>query len=331
MPISATFNPNAPTAKTGQGSGIGNREDLSQSLTLLSPEETPLLTLCAKSTTTATYPEWVVDKLDAPSTNGVSEDADVTLFDDQFADRARIGNYVQKFRRTFRVSDIQNAVSSAGPADLVAAEAMALRNIKRDIEATIASDNEMQAQTSGSTPYKMRGLGKWIQSSAQSTNPVPSDYLTPAGSIISAAPTEITLNDIIASIFTVNGESNALTLVAGTELRKDVAEFTRTDNNTSENVYTVNQDATSRTVTLSVQLFESDFGFVRLVNGNPSCMPENGRGYILNPKYLEFKTLIPLGTTRLEDQGSGERGYVDMTGTLLCKHPGAHGKISYSV
>jgi hypothetical protein len=329
MPISTSYNPNAPSAKTGQGSAIGNREDLSQELTLLAPEETPLLSLCAKSKATASYSEWVVDKLDSPSTDGVSEDADVTSFEDQFASRARLGNYIQKFRRTFRVSDIQNAVSSAGPADLVAAEAMALRNIKRDIEATIASSNEMQAQAGGGVKYKMRGLGKWIQDTAQATNPVPADYRTPADSILAAAPTEITLNDVIASIFTVNGEANALTCVAGTQLRKDVAEFTRTDNNASEGVYTVNQDATSRTVTLSVQLFESDFGFVRLVNGNPACMPTANTGYVINPKYLEFRTLIPLGTTRLEDQGSGERGYVDMTGTLACKHPGAHGKISY--
>jgi hypothetical protein len=188
----------------------------------------------------------------------------------------------------------------------------------------------MQAQAGGGVSYKMRGLGKWIQDTAQATNPVPADYRTPTASIETSTPTEIGLNDVIASIFTVNGEANALTLVAGTELRSAVAEFTRTEGTTTAIPYTVNEDATSKKITLSVQLFDSDFGFVSLVNGNPACMPTSKTGYLINPKYLEFRTLIPLGTTRLEDQGSGERGYVDMTGTLACKHPGAHGKIVYT-
>jgi hypothetical protein len=59
-------------------------------------------------------------------------------------------------------------------------------------------------------------------------------------------------------------------------------------------------------------------------------MPSSNRGYVVNPKYLGFDTMIPMGSTRLENQGAGERGYVDMVGTLVCKHPGAHGKISFS-
>ena len=72
---------------------------------------------------------------------------------------------------------------------------------------------------------------------------------------------------------------------------------------------------------------------VKIVNGNPACMPTQGGsgyvGYVLNPKYLGFASLIPMGSTRLENQGGGERGYVDVTGTLVCRHPGAHGKIVF--
>jgi hypothetical protein len=50
------------------------------------------------------------------------------------------------------------------------AEAKSMREIKRDIEATIASDNEMTVENGAGTPYGMRGLGKWIQSTAQATN-----------------------------------------------------------------------------------------------------------------------------------------------------------------
>lgn len=331
MPLSSTFSPSAPSATSGQGSAVVNRESLDDQLTLLEPQTTPVQAMLPKGTATSTFEEWGLDTLSAPNTDGVSEDADVSSYDDKFASVARIGNYVQKFRRTYKVTEEQNAVTSAGPVNLVKAEGKALMEVKRDIEAAILSTNDMQAQTGAGVPYKMRGLGSWISSSAQSTNPVPSDYRTPSGSILGAAPTEITLNDVIASIFTETGETQGLTMVAGTTVRKRVAEFTRTDNNASEGVYNVNQDAKSRTVTLSVQLFETDFGFIRLVNGNPACMPSAATAYILNPKFLELRTLKGLGlrSQRQENQGSGERGYVAANLTLVCKHPQAHGKISY--
>lgn len=327
MPISNTYNPNAPSARTGQGSAIANREDISDVLQMLAPETTPLLSLCAKGKTTSTFHEWPVDKLDSPNSTGISEGDDVSAFDDKFASRARLGNYVQKFRRSWLVSDLQNAVTSAGGANAAAAEVKAMRELKRDIEYTICSDNDRSVENGAGTPYGTRGLGDWLDSAGPSD--VASDYRTPSGSILSAAPTEITFNDVIASIFSKNGEMNSLTLIAGTTLRKRIAEFTRTDNNASETVYNVMQDAVSKTVTLSVQVFDSDFGLVKIVNGNPDCMPSATRGYVINPKYLAFNTLIPMGSQRLENQGGGERGYVSGVGAFVCLHPQAHGKIAY--
>ena len=332
MPLASTFNPSAPSGTTTQGSAVLNRESLDQQLTVLEPAKTPVQAMIAKGTAKSTFEEWGLDTYSDPNTDGVSEDSDVSSYDDPYASAARIGNYVQKFRRTYKVTEEQNAVDSAGPLNLVKAEAKKMLEVKRDIEAAILSDNEMQAQTGAGVPYKMRGLGKWILNSAQAVNPVPSDFRTPSGSILSAAPTEITLNDVLASIFTETGEAEGLTCVAGTTVRQRIAEFTRTDNNASETVYNVTEAATSRTVTLSVQLFQSDFGFIRLINGNPKCMPTAKTAYILNPAYLELRTLKGLGlrSVRQENQGSGDRGYVAANCTLVCKHPQAHGKIVYT-
>ena len=331
MAISSTYQPSAPAAKTGTGSAVGNREDLSNELTILAPEETPILSLCSKGRASSTYHEWVVDNLDAPSTAGVAEGSDVTSFTDAFSGRARLGNYIQTFRRDFLVSNLQEAVTSVGPANVAQAEAKTMRELKRDVEARIASASDMTVEDGAGTPYTFRGLGEWIKASAQSTNPVPAAFRTPTDSIIATTITETNFNSMLGSIFSVNGEMNSLTLVANVALRKLISNFSRQDGNTSETVYQVNQDATSKTITLSVSLYDSDFGLVKIINGNPACMPTGTTnvGYVLNPKYLSFASLIPMGSTRLENQGGGERGYVDMTGTLVCKHPGAHGKIAY--
>jgi hypothetical protein len=332
MPISTTYQPNAPAAKSGQGSAISNREDLSNELSILAPEETPILSLCGKGKASATYTEWTVDSLAAPATTGISEGSDVTSFSDKFADRARLGNYIQLMRRDYIVSNLQQAVTSVGPANVAQAEAKSMREIKRDIEATIASDNEMTVENGAGTPYGMRGLGKWIQSTAQATNPVPTAYRTPSGSIIASTLSESSFNTMIGSIFAKNGEMNSLTLVANVALRQLISNFTRATPASAGVTYHVNQDATSKQITLSVNLYDSDFGLVKIVNGNPSCMPTGSTnvGYVLNPKYLGFNTLIPMGATRLENQGGGERGFIDVAGTLCVKHPQAHGKIAYS-
>ena len=331
MPISNTYQPSAPTAKTGQGSAVSNREDLSNELSILAPEETPILSLCGKGKASATYSEWTVDSLAAPATTGISEGSDVTSFSDKFADRARLGNYIQLMRRDYIVSNLQQAVTSVGPANVAQAEAKSMREIKRDIEATIASDNEMTVENGAGTPYGMRGLGKWIQSTAQATNPVPAAYRTPSGSIIASTLSESSFNTMIGSIFAKNGEMNSLTLVANVALRQLISNFTRATPASAGVTYHVNQDATSKQITLSVNLYDSDFGLVKIVNGNPSCMPTGSTnvGYVLNPKYLAFNTLIPMGATRLENQGGGERGFIDVAGTLCVKHPQAHGKIAY--
>ena len=332
MSISATYQPNAPAAKSGQGSAISNREDLSNELSILAPEDTPILSLCGKGKASATYTEWTVDSLSAPVTTGISEGSDVTSFSDKFADRARLGNYIQLMRRDYLVSNLQQAVTSVGPANVAQAEAKSMREIKRDIEATIASDNEMTVENGAGTPYGMRGLGKWIQSTAQATNPVPTAYRTPSGSIIASTLSEASFNTMIGSIFAKNGEMNSLTLVANVALRQLISGFTRATPASAGVTYHVNQEATSKQITLSVNLYDSDFGLVKIVNGNPSCMPtaSTNVGYVLNPKYLGFNTLIPMGASRLENQGAGERGFIDVAGTLCVKHPQAHGKIAYS-
>ena len=331
MAISATYQPNAPTAKTGQGSAISNREDLSNELAILAPEETPILSLCSKGKASATYTEWTVDSLAAPVTSGISEGSDVTSFSDKFADRARLGNYIQVMRRDYLVSNLQQAVTSIGPANIAQAEAKSMRELKRDIEATIASSNEMSVENGAGTPYGMRGFGTWVQAAAQATNPVPAAYRTPSGSILATTVTETTFNSMLGSIFSRNGEMNSLTLVANTALRQVISGFTRAQPSSAGVTYHVNQDATSKAITLSVNLYDSDFGIVKIVNGNPACMPTATTqvGYVINPKYLGFNTLIPMGASRLENQGGGERGFIDVAGTLVCKHPQAHGKIAY--
>jgi len=321
---------------TNTGPGVSNREDLTDVLTILAPEETPILSSANKERATATNVEWTVDSLSAPSTAGISEGADVTAFTDQFAGRARLGNRVQKFRRDYMVSDLQEAVDSVGPAKIAQAEAKAIRELKRDVEATIAGTQDSSTEDGAGTANALRGLGDWLDGAAGG---VPAAFQTPGDSIYTTTEananvfSESALNGIISSIFRVTGSASNLMLVADTGLRQVIADFARTTSSATDNVRSVNYDGNSGSIKLSVDLYESDHGVVSIVNQNPDCAPNfggnttTGSGYIVNPEYYGIHELIPMGSTRLPNLGGGERGFVDCALTLGVYHPGAHGVI----
>ena len=322
MAFSNTFDTTSP------GSAALNREDLHDAITQLAPSETPVLSSAEKFKCNATYVEWGVDKLAAPSTTAVAEGADVSNFDDKFENVARLGNYVHKLRRSYRVSDLQQAVSSVGPQDIARAELKAVKELKRDAEAAIIGTQDRAAENGAGTAYTMRGLGDWLDSSGPSD--VPAAYRTPSDSIHSSGTfTETILNRMVTSIYRVSGVTNSLTLVADTALRRAITDFARADTITgavrqNDNSYLNNM------IKLAVGVYQSDHGLVTIVDMNPDCSPDTTNkdvGYLVNPEYYAVGELISLGSTRLPNLGGGERGYVDWTGTLKVSHPGAHGVI----
>lgn len=340
MSFSNTFDTTTP------GSAVSNREDLTDVLTILAPEETPILSSAGKQAASATRSEWTVDSLSAPVTTGVSEGADVTAFTDKFAGRARLGNNTQKFRRDYMVSDLQEAVDSVGPAKIAQAEAKAIREIKRDIEATLSGTQAGSVENGAGVANTLRGLGSWLAGASVGPSDVPSDFRTPDASVYTTAEanaggtgpfSESSLNDIITSIFTVTGNTNNLMLVADTGLRRVISDFARfgadKQDGTNAGVRSVNYNGESATIKLSVDLYQSDHGIVSVVNANPDCTPNfggatsTGSGYLLNPEYYGIHELIPMGSTRLPNLGGGERGFVDCALTLGVYHPGAHGVI----
>lgn len=322
MAFSNTFDTTSP------GSAALNREDLHDAITQLAPSETPVLSSAEKFKANATYVEWGVDKLSAPTTTAVAEGADVSNFDDKFENVARLGNYVHKLRRSYRVSDLQQAVSSVGPQDIARAELKAVKELKRDAEAALIGTQDRAAENGAGTAYTMRGLGDWLDSAGPSD--VPAAYRTPADSIhTSGTFTETILNRMVTSIYRVSGVTNSLTLVADTALRRVITDFSRADTITGA-VRTNDNSYLNNMIKLAVGVYQSDHGLVTIVDMNPDCSPDTTNkdvGYLVNPEYYAVGELISLGSTRLPNLGGGERGYVDWTGTLKVSHPGAHGVV----
>ena len=323
---------------------VGIREDLTDFLTILEPEDTPKLSMLAKTPRpTSYYQEWQVDNLSPPNFAGVLEGTDASNFANAAQNRARIGNYVQKFWRQWAVSDIVEASDVAGVSNEVAnAKAKKLREIKRDIESAIGSDNEMQADN-GAVPYLFRGLGMWI-GGTQTVHAVPSLYQTPANSVNSTATASLTeslFNQVFQSIFENVGGKRDFTLYAGTNLKRYISLFQRVSSSVTQS-YQVIQGAEEHQIDLDVTFYSGDFHNVTIIpdlfNGLVTSSPQatsfpltnqsKARGYVIDSDLVGIGYMIGLENQELPDQGAGRRGLIKTVLTLMCKNPKGLGKFA---
>ena len=228
------------------------------------------------------------------------------------------------------VSDIQQLVSTAAvPSEFAYAESKSVRECKRDLEAAICSSQDRQAEAGSGTPYKTRGLLKWLGDGGQPSD-VPSAFQNVANDT-TATQTEATFNSVLQELYEANGmPGGQLTLIAGPELKSQVSDFSRQLAATN-GTYVVNQDAESRKITLTVNQYEGDFGTVNIVAStfvdrtSGSATLNSDAGLLVDPEYVGIFTLKAESSTELEDQGGGRRGYVSILAGLSCHSPKAHG------
>jgi len=323
----------------------GQREDLSDAMVLIEPGDTPLFSLCKKSKEpTNVLFQWPADRYNDPQTAGVLADADVASFDDQHANRQLLSGRIQKVRRAFQVDDlVENVADLAGVGRKQAfnkAAAKALVELKVDIEAIMGSDNDSQVQ-SGAAPYKTRGIGSWISSSAQAdtATAVPTAFLTPAGSInttVTSSLTESNVIDVLESMFKVRRARRNYDLVCGTSLKRAFTNFIRTQTgstNVMSSVRTFSSNVEDKKIVNTIDIYEGDFGVLSLhvstylANGGTASAAA-ARGYVLD------MDLVSIGFNRkprmeeLEDRGGGRRGFCDAIFGVAVSNPQVLGKFA---
>ena len=230
------------------------------------------------------------------------------------------------------VSDLEQLTNVAGvSSEFNEAEGKSTRQVKRSIETAICSTQDRQADAGAGAPYLTRGLTKWLEASLSD---VPDAYECVARDTTTPI-TEVLFNGVLQDLYNANGmPGGQLTLIAGATLKKDISFFSRTSSTTS-NTYQVTQTADAKKITLSVNIYEGDFGnvaivpstFVSRTAGAPGTVVADA-GLLVDPEYVGVFTLKAESRTELEDQGGGKRGYVDVVCGLACYSPKAHGVFS---
>jgi len=143
------------------------REDLSDVIFDLFPEDTWALTNLEKESAQSTYTEWLAQELAAPAANIQIEGDDATFA--TLTAPGRYGTYLQISSKTFLVSDTLEAVNKAGRRSEVARGAMVrMRELKRDIETRICQ-NGIATAGGIATGRSTAGMESWIGGPTAST------------------------------------------------------------------------------------------------------------------------------------------------------------------
>ena len=321
----------------------GLREDLADVISVIDQKNTPVTSRikAGSDLTNGSVFSWQADSYNDPSFDGVLTNADVTTFDDPAKNRVLLSGRAQKFRRSIKVDDFaQNVDNIAGVGkkkEMARGVSRALIELKRDMESAFCSSNDSQEQ-SGTNPYKTRGLGSWISSSAQTDLPVPASFRTPSASINTTATSSLTESDVAAvlqSVYEQTGTIDTMDLVTGPNLKKRFSEFTRysSGSNTALSTRQYTASLNDRTVISTVDTYIGDFGTINLVPTlfnakDAAAAVQSARGYLLNMDMLESRYGRRPRFQELEDQGGGPRGLVDAIAALVCWNPKGLGKFS---
>ena len=116
----------------------GMREDLSDVIFDLFPEDTYCLSNFDREEASSTYTEWLAQELASPAANIQVEGDDATFA--AVAAPARYGSFLQISSKTFAVSDTLEAVNKAGRRSEVARGAIVkMRELKRNTYCALAA------------------------------------------------------------------------------------------------------------------------------------------------------------------------------------------------
>lgn len=288
------------TAKTTY-QAVGNKEDLTDVITNISPVDTPFLTRFGKVKATAAYHEYQIDSLAAASDNAQIEGADYTF--SRPASRTREGNYVQSFVTPVEVSDIQRKVDTAGLDDEFAYQmAKKMKEQARDIEIALVTGTG-NSGASG-TARRLKGVLPSIETNVGTGTGTGDEDLT-----------EGMFNDLLQSVWEQGGMPDYA--YANGYQKRVISGFTGGN--------TRNVNATEKEVIVGVDVYDSDFGRIKIVPHR--FMTASVVAVLQNDLWKVAK----LGDTRKTDVakvGSATRAVIESDLTLEARQEAGSGKIT---
>lgn len=301
----------APTNTYLTTSDVGRREDLTDIIYRISPTQTPILNMAAKSKATNTLHEWQVQDLASAVTNNAQAEGDDASAK-SVTPTARLTNRTQISTKTVIVSGTEQSSNTAGVKDMMGYQVgLASLEIKRDMESSLC-----QLDVTATSPRQSRGLRGWVVDNVNNNGGTLASYTSntgyTAGTLRNFAESQV--KDVLQKIFTAGGEPDTIMLPPA--LKQTFSGFTgnatRFDKSEDAKLYA------------SVDVYVSDFGELQAV---PNRFQATRDVFLLQSDKLAVAYLRPFFTKELAATGDAEKRELIVEWTLECRAPKAHGAV----
>lgn len=304
---------------------IGRREELSDVIYRISPEETPFLSNGGKDGCDATYTEWQTDALTAASSSNKHVEGDEVSSFTAVVPTVRLGNRTQIARKDLIVSKTQERVKKAGRKSEVAYQ-MALRSaeLKRDMEAGLtanqgsAAGNATTARAAGSI---LAFLKTNVDKYTDGVNPVyttePTDVRTDGTVPRNFAESQV---KTVLNLCWTEGGKPTIVMVGGTN-KMNASKFA--------GIATLRKEASgakAATIVGAADIYVSDFGNVSFV---PNRFQRGKDALVLDPTMYKVSYLRPFEWTDLAKTGdTAAKKALFVEYTLKVMNEKAHGLVT---
>ena len=309
-----------PTNTFDSYDAVGIREDLSDIIYDVSPEDTPFYSKSKKVKASNTYHEWQTDALRSSAANAHVEGDEITA--NARTATTRQGNYTQIFVDAVSVPDTDSGLKKAGRASEIAYQMLkTAKEQKLDIEKALF-DNNARVAGNSSTARELAGAPAWLISNTDFGDNEGAD---PTGDGTDARTDETTtlqafdqtrFDGVMQSIWEAGGKPDTVYLSAF-QMNKALA-FTGNNNQRSA------VQAGDMKVVKSLDVYVTPWGTIEFL---PSRENRSRDVFIMQDDMWSVAVLRGTTNTELAKTGDNTKRQVVTELTLVCNNEKAHGGV----
>ena len=294
----------------------GIKEDLSDVIYSITPDDTPLYSACKKTKAKNTLVEWQTDTLRSSGANAHIE-GDETAFEAATA-TTRLNNRTQIFKNAVVIADTDEGLSKAGRAKEMAYQTLKIaREQKLDIEAALFANNAAEAGSS-TAARELAGLGAWVKTNTNKAT----DGVDGAVGVARTDGTDrdfsqALFDDVMQKVWTAGGNPDRVYL---SPTNMNIALGFTGGGNSRRNI-----DAAKETVYNSVDVYVTPWGTVEFT---PSRECRGDDVYILQSDMWEVAVLRGTKNTEMAKTGDATKRQVVTELTLCAKNEAANGLVA---
>ena len=296
----------------------GIREDLTDVIYNISPEDTPILSAIPRTAAKATKHEWQLDALAAPAANSVIEGDDATI--DAMSATTRASNMTQISDKVIALSGTQSAVDAAGRADEMAYQiAKKSKELKKDMEFALIK-GQVQAVGSATAARALGSIPTWLATNGDAGTS--GTLSTGAGADLPNSGTdrdltETILKTVIQEVYSSGGDLDLL--VVPPTVKQVISGFNANTTRFGP--------AESKVEYAAIDVYSSDFGDIQVVPNRVMATTSESLCFLLQSDMAATAYLRDFQVGDLAKTGDSEKKQLLVEYTLEMRNEAAHGII----